>query len=229
MKKDDLPHFIKSYTFAEIRKELNKSLNIILKDNFITEDYVKELNVIINKQFKNNILNTEVYSNFIKLYDSTSQIDGYKKLINEYTKTSLDRNINTSKYIHEINYQFINDFSNSLFQYSSLITDAIGKFDLNALNELYEKYQILDIDNLEDAEINVPPNKLSISEKWEMIKKSKYFMSFRFMLVFILFLASPVIDKTKEATLDVLGINEFWEESGVYDWLDELFNNLKEN
>lgn len=62
-----------------------------------------------------------------------------------------------------------------------------------------------------------------------MIKKSKYFMSFRFMLVFILFLASPVIDKTKEATLDVLGINEFWEESGVYDWLDELFNNLKEN
>lgn len=54
-------------------------------------------------------------------------------------------------------------------------------------------------------------------------------MSFRFMLVFILFLASPVIDKTKEATLDVLGINEFWEESGVYDWLDELFNNLKEN
>ena len=31
-------------------------------------------------------------------------------------------------------------------------------------------------------------------------------------------------DKIKENTLDALGINEFWEESGIYEWLDDFFN-----
>lgn len=48
-------------------------------------------------------------------------------------------------------------------------------------------------------------------------------LAIRCIFVVLMFFCSPVIDKVKDNVLETLGVNEFWEESGIYEWLDELF------
>ena len=100
--------------------------------------------------------------------------------------------------------------------------------------EMFNYYKNGDITKEEIAEevqeiVNNPSEKPSISEKWDNFKKSKRFIALIIIFRILQFVGNPVIEKIEDNTREVLGINNFWEESGICEWLDGLLGIEEEN
>lgn len=64
--------------------------------------------------------------------------------------------------------------------------------------------------------------KITFSEQWDNIKKATWFKAVKIVLVIILFVFEPVIDKAKDDVRERLGITQFLQESGMLDITGKL-------
>lgn len=113
-------------------------------------------------------------------------------------------------------------------KYEFLSESILKSVDFSCVAEMYDERMITDEDIAEKFTEIIAKKEFSIVESWDSVKKAKWFLAIRWLLIILMFLGSPVIDKVKDNTLDALGVNDFWKESGIYEWLDEVFD-IKED
>ncbi len=115
---------------------------------------------------------------------------------------------------------------------ASSVAAALPNYDKLLKNvsveEIFEHYKKGEVTDEEIAEevkeiIDSPSEKLTILEKWDAFKKSKRFIAILIIFRILCFVGQPVIERIEDNTREVLGINQFWEESGIYERLDDLF------
>ena len=116
---------------------------------------------------------------------------------------------------------------------ASSVAAALPNYDALLKNvsveEIFEHYkngEITDEDIVEEVQeiMDSPSEKLTILERWDAFKKSKRFIAILIVFKILCFVGQPVIERIEDNTREVLGINQFWEESGIYEWLDDLFD-----
>lgn len=114
---------------------------------------------------------------------------------------------------------------------ASSVAAALPNYDKLLKNvsveEIFEHYKKGEVTDEEIAEevkeiIDSPSEKLTILEKWDAFKKSKRFIAILIIFRILCFVGQPVIERIEDNTREVLGINQFWEESGIYERLDDL-------
>lgn len=66
--------------------------------------------------------------------------------------------------------------------------------------------------------------KLTIPDRIDKVKRTNWFFALAIVWMILSFLGKPAIDHLKGDALEALGVTQFWEQSGIYEWLDELFN-----
>lgn len=109
---------------------------------------------------------------------------------------------------------------------SDMVTDD---FSVDAAEKLYESGEITQDDiNEEIAEI-VNKKQFSPKAEWDKIKKSKWFIAIKILIIITTFVCNPVTEYATDKALDKLGINEFWEDSGVYDLIDSIFGESEDS
>ena len=70
---------------------------------------------------------------------------------------------------------------------------------------------------------------LTIPEHLDKIKKTNWYFALSILLLIASFLCKPVIDHVTDKVLETTGITSFWEESGVYEWIDRFMAELSGN
>lgn len=70
---------------------------------------------------------------------------------------------------------------------------------------------------------------LTIPDRIDKVKRTNWFFALTIILMILSFLGKPAIDHLKDDVLESLGVTQFWEQSGIYEWLDELFNMSRED
>lgn len=147
----------------------------------------------------------------------------YEALYNNAMVSALKNSLPAITAMSNVDFSVAKSIAESLSLYSSLSESIVGNIDFENVSELYTSGTITDEDVAQEFDEIVKNKKISFDISWDNIKKSKWFLAFRLILVILAFLGSPVVEKVKDNTLEVLGINEFWEESGVYEILDSLY------
>lgn len=114
------------------------------------------------------------------------------------------------------------------------IVDALPKYDFLSdmvsddftvadAEELYESGEITQDDINEEFSEIVNKKQFSPKAEWDKLKKSKWFLAIKILIVLVAFLCKPVTEYITDKAVDELGINEYWEDSGVYDLIDSIF------
>ena len=114
------------------------------------------------------------------------------------------------------------------------IVDALPKYDFLSdmisddftiadAEELYESGEITQDDINEEFSEIVNKKQFSPKAEWDKLKKSKWFFAIKILIVLVAFLCKPVTEYITDKAVDELGINEYWEDSGVYDLIDSIF------
>ena len=114
------------------------------------------------------------------------------------------------------------------------IIDALPKYDFlsdmvsddfsaTVAEDLFENGEITQDDINEEISEIVSKKQFSPKAEWDKIKKSKWFLAIKILIVLVTFVCNPVTEYATDKALDKLGINEFWENSGVYDLIDSIF------
>lgn len=114
------------------------------------------------------------------------------------------------------------------------IVDALPKYDFLSdmisddftiadAEELYESGEITQDDINEEISEIVNKKQFSPKAEWDKLKKSKWFLAIKILIVLVAFLCKPVTEYITDKAVDELGINEYWEDSGVYDLIDSIF------
>lgn len=109
---------------------------------------------------------------------------------------------------------------------SDMVTDD---FSVDTAEKLYESGEITQDDINEEITEIVNKKQFSPKAEWDKIKKSKWFLAIKILIILVTFICNPVIEYTTDKTLDKLGINEFWEDSGVYDLIDSIFGESEDS
>ena len=147
----------------------------------------------------------------------------FEGVYNKSMAAALQSSIPAMKAMASIDLSAIQSIAESFPKYEFLSESILKNIDFSSVAEMYDEGTITDEDIAEEFGEIVAKKDFSISESWDNVKKSKWFLAIRWLLVILMFLGNPVVEKVKDNTLEVLGVNEFWEESGIYEWLDELF------
>lgn len=114
------------------------------------------------------------------------------------------------------------------------IVDALPKYDFLSdlvsddftiadAEELYESGEITQDDINEEISEIVNKKQFSPKAEWDKLKKSKWFLAFKILFVLVMFVCKPVTEYITDKAIDEFGINECWEDSGVYDLIDFIF------
>lgn len=114
------------------------------------------------------------------------------------------------------------------------IVDALPKYDFMSdmvsddfaiadAEELYESGEITQDDINEEISEIVNKKQFSPKAEWDKLKKSKWFLAIKILIVLVTFVCRPVTEYITDKAIDELGINEYWENSGVYDLIDSIF------
>lgn len=103
---------------------------------------------------------------------------------------------------------------------SDMVTDD---FSVDVAEKLYESGEITQDDINEEITDIVNKKQFSPKAEWDKIKKSKWFIAIKILIIITTFVCNPVTEYATDKALDKLGINEFWENSGVYDLIDSIF------
>ena len=114
------------------------------------------------------------------------------------------------------------------------IIDALPKYDFlsdmvsddfsaTVAEDLFQNGEITQDDINEEISEIVSKKQFSPKAEWDKMKKSKWFLAIKILIVLVTFVCNPVTEYATDKALDKLGINEFWENSGVYDLIDSIF------
>lgn len=157
---------------------------------------------------------------YAPILEQTRMFEG---VYNKSMAAALQSSIPAMKAMASIDFSTIQSIADAFPKYEFLSESILKNIDFSSVAEMYDTGTITDEDIAEEFGEIVAKKNLSISESWDNVKKSKWFLAIRWLLVILMFLGNPVVDKVKDNTLVALGVNDFWEESGIYEWLDELF------
>lgn len=109
---------------------------------------------------------------------------------------------------------------------SDMVTDD---FSVDAAEKLYESGEITQDDINEEITEIVNKKQFSPKAEWDKIKKSMWFIAIKILIIITTFVCNPVTEYATDKALDKLGINEFWEDSGVYDLIDSIFGESEDS
>lgn len=167
---------------------------------------------------------SETIARINNLYEPIREMSReFQRIYNDSTIAAIKRGIVDMRSIFNIDFAEINAVAQTLSQSATFAAEVLRNIDFEEAADLYQNGSITGEDVAEEVCDIVKNKKFAPLETWDKIKKSKWFLGIRVIIVIVGFLASPVGDKVKENTLEALGVNDFWEESGIYEWLDEFF------
>lgn len=152
----------------------------------------------------------------------------FEDIYNKSMMTALQSSIPAMKVMAGIDLSAIQSIVEAFPKYEFLSESILKNIDFSCVAEMYDEGTITDEDIAEEFVEIIAKKEFSIVESWDSVKKSKWFLAIRWLLIILMFFCSPVIDKVKDNTLDALGVNDFWKKSGIYEWLDEVFD-IKED
>lgn len=167
---------------------------------------------------------TTAVQNINNLYTPIlEQTRTFEYVYNKSLMTALQTSIPVMKVMADFDLSAIQSIVNTFPKYEFLSENILKNIDFSSVAEMYDNGTITDEEIAEEFTEIIAKKDFSIAESWDNIKKSKWFLAIRWLLIILTFLGGPVIDKAKDNTLDALKVNDFWEESGIYEWLDEVF------
>lgn len=105
-------------------------------------------------------------------------------------------------------------------------SDIIKNFDADEACELINSGAITQEEiKAEIDEITAnPKEKLSLFEKLDDFKKTKIYIALLAIWFVVKLLAAPIIDEVKDNFYEVTGIQQFYEDAGVMDFIESIFN-----
>ena len=143
--------------------------------------------------------------------------------------SGLQTNASTMNVISELNLSGIASIIDALPKYNFLSDMVTDDFSVDIVENLYENGKITQDDiNKEITEI-VNKKQFSPKAEWNQTKKSKWFIAIRILIIIITFVCNPVMEYATDKTLDVFGITDFWEDSGVYDLINSILSNTEKS
>ena len=125
--------------------------------------------------------------------------------------------------ISGLNLSEIASIVDALPKYDFLSDMVSDDFTISDAEELYESGEITQDDINEEISEIVNKKQFSPKAEWDKLKKSKWLLAIKILIVLVTFVCKPVTEYITDKALDELGINEFWENSGVYDLIDSIF------
>lgn len=135
----------------------------------------------------------------------------------------LQTSISAMSAISGLNFSKIASIVDALPKYDFLSDMVSDDFTIAEAEELYESGEITQDDINEEISEIVNKKQFSPKAEWDKLKKSKWFLAFKILFVLVMFVCKPVTEYITDKALDKLGINEFWEDSGVHDLIDSIF------
>ncbi len=238
MKTNDLYGFMSTSALESLRRIQeqfnNSALTITMKELQQTIDAVKipadGITAALQTFHDSTAPLTAAVQHINALYTPIlEQTRKYENLYNNAMVSALQSSTTALKTMAGLDFSAIQSIVNSLSHYDFLSIDVTKSINFDSVAELYGEGKITNEDIAEEFNEIVSKKEFSFVETWDNIKKAKWFLAIRWVLVILMFLGSPVIDKVKDKTLEALGVNEFWEESGIYEWFDEVFGIEKDD
>lgn len=124
--------------------------------------------------------------------------------------------------ISGLNLSKIASIVDALPKYDFLSDMVSDDFTIADAEELYESGEITQDDINEEISEIVNKKQFSPKAEWDKLKKSKWFLAIKILIVLVTFVCKPVTEYITDKAVDELGINEYWEDSGVYDLIDSI-------
>lgn len=124
--------------------------------------------------------------------------------------------------ISGLNLSKIASIVDALPKYDFLSDMVSDDFTIADAEELYESGKITQDDINEEFSEIVNKKQFSPKAEWDKLKKSKWLLAIKVLIVLVAFLCKPVTEYITDKAVDELGINEYWEDSGVYDLIDSI-------
>ncbi len=119
------------------------------------------------------------------------------------------------------------DFSglSSMGDMSQLFGSIPDDITVDTVSELIKNGEITDEDFRSELKSTITgtENK-AVKDKPSLIKKALKFVSIQLIVFLMAALISPVTDKVKEEIIETLRVNEFWQSTGIIDWIDSWSN-----
>ena len=125
--------------------------------------------------------------------------------------------------ISGLNLSKIASIVDALPKYDFLSDMVSDDFTIADAEELYESGEITQDDINEEISEIVNKKQFSPKAEWDKLKKSKWFLAIKILIVLVAFVCRPITEYVTDKAIDKLGINEYWEDSGVYDLIDTIF------
>lgn len=125
--------------------------------------------------------------------------------------------------ISGLNFSKMASIVDALPKYDFLSDIASDDFTIADAEELYESGEITQDDINEEISEIVNKKQFSPKAEWDKLKKSKWLLAIKILMVLVTFVCKPVTEYITDKAIDELGINECWEDSGVYDLIDSIF------
>lgn len=185
----------------------------------------------------------EVLSSQIETFDMHSAVS----ILQKHHLTGITAVIEAENFLHDLQSQWLQESQKLQNYLNSSVLAALSCIDFNTFNELLLSLPNLEIfsknfdidlssqmrdntnvtnEDISEEICNIIKNKtFSPVETWNNFKKTKWFIAIQIIIYIVLFIGSPVIEKVKDKTLDYLGINEFWEKTGIYEFIDSFDTN----
>lgn len=124
--------------------------------------------------------------------------------------------------ISRLNLSKIASIADALPKYDFLSDMVSDDFTIADAEELYESGEITQDDINEEISEIVNKKQFSPKAEWDKLKKSKWLLAIKILIVLVNFVCKPVSEYITDKAIDELGINEYWEDSGVYDLIDSI-------
>lgn len=124
--------------------------------------------------------------------------------------------------ISGLNLSKIASIVDALPKYDFLSDMVSDDFTIADAEELYESGEITQDDINEEISEIVNKKQFSPKAEWDKLKKSKWLIAIKVLIALVAFLCKPVTEYITDKAVDELGINEYWEDSGVYDLIDSI-------
>lgn len=135
----------------------------------------------------------------------------------------LQTSISAMSAISGLNFSKIASIVDALPKYDFLSDMVSDDFTIADAEGLYESGEITQDDINEEISEIVNKKQFSPKAEWDKLKKSKWFLAFKILFVLVMFVCKPVTEYITDKAIDEFGINECWEDSGVYDLIDSIF------
>ena len=202
--------------FAEIR-ELQSTLNAVKSsmdgDTATLEEYRKVVAPILESV-------KEINTAYAPIFEQTKAFDALniKGII-----SGLQTSASAMSAIFGLNLSKIASIVDALPKYNFLSDIVSDNFTIADVEELYENGKITQDDINEEISEIVSKKQFSPKAEWDKLKKSKWFVAIKILIILVTFVCKPVTEYITDKAIDELGINEYWEDSGVYDLIDSIF------